>query len=118
MSAHLPEVNCKADVLAHTGEVVRIVGKYVAQDTRPHAFIQRTPDGKVARIYVIGALFLEDKTHIALSSRPPDELAMYDRKKVAIIGTLLAAEEVTPGMAQPLPAPRLRDIQSIELWSE
>jgi len=106
------------DLNAHDGQIVHLVGIYQAVDTRPHPNIRRNPDGTITKTYVIAQLQLEDKTIVMLGIRPEGELTELDDKTVVAVGRLEASPPLVPGMAQMLPMPTLRKIESVTLWCE
>jgi len=114
----MPHLRSKEDLVTHDGQLVNIVGTYQAVDTHPHPYPRRGPDGKITMTYVIARLELEDRTLVMVGVRPEQELAELDGKKVVAIGRLEASPPLVPGMAQLLPMPTLRTVESVTLWSE
>jgi len=110
-------LRCKEDLAAHDGQQVQIVGTYEAIDTRPHPNIRRNPDGTITKSFVIGRLTLDDDTTVQLGIRPDAELTALDGKQVIVTGRLEASPPLVPGMAQPLPTPVLRSIESVTPWA-
>ena len=112
-----PTITSGKDLAANWDKEVRLIGEYYVVDLRPHAIIQTRPDGSVVKVYKEVFLLLEDRTQVSLSTRPEEEMATYDGRQVAIIGTL--NEELPPDdpdVAQPSPVPFLTPVQSVELF--
>jgi hypothetical protein len=120
--ADVPEVRSRAGIDAHDGKIVRAHGVYAAQDTSPYPNVERGPDGKVRRSYVIGVLFLDDKTRVELGIRPDEELTANHKTRVMITGRLQAPQPVVRcraqqdpcAQAQQDPCAQLYDIQRVE----
>lgn len=110
----MPTVATSADLDAHTGELVSLVGRYQIIDTGRHKVAYQREDGSTGMTNKLARVELGDGGGVDLWVRPADEMAQLDGKRVIAVGKLIAPDADGPdGAAAPDASPSLVQIQSV-----
>jgi hypothetical protein len=110
----MPNVASSADLGAHTGQQVSLVGRYEVIDTGRHKVAFTRDDGSTGMTNKLARVGLDDGAVVDLWVRPADEMAKLDGKRVVAVGKLIAAAAGGPdGAAEPDASPSLVQIESV-----
>lgn len=114
--AEYPIVRVRADIEPNELEDVRLHGRYRQFDVRMRKTDEPLFTGHAVVELQDGARVLLEPIWDALARRPPQEIARFDGKLVAVVGLLFPVAPSShddPGTAN-LSMPCVSDIQSIE----
>jgi hypothetical protein len=109
-----PLIRTRADVEAHDGDIVRVVGRYEISDISPRKIMKELPSGEIIKSSKVVRLDLADGTGVRLWVRPVDEMQLLGGKQAIARGKLVAAPPRAPDtVAQPDTAPTLVDVTDV-----
>lgn len=110
----MPTVASTADLDAHTGEQVSLIGRYQIIDTGRHKVAYQREDGSTGMTNKLARVTFDDGGGVDLWVRPADEMARLDGKRVVAVGKLIGpADDGPDGAAAPDAEPSLVQIQSV-----